>query len=103
MTSHLYGPETKKALKNFPISGQPININFIHTVTTVKLACIEANLKLKKINKKIYPKIRESLLQIIKGDYDKEFIDKSLLNSPKLANKEGYDKAAIIVENHAKA
>lgn len=39
----LYGPQTQRALDNFPISGQPLPPEFIRALGWVKAACAEAN------------------------------------------------------------
>lgn len=39
----LYGPQTQRALDNFPISGRPLPPEFIRALGRVKAACAEAN------------------------------------------------------------
>ncbi|MDA3876962.1 MAG: class II fumarate hydratase [Halothiobacillus sp.] len=39
----LYGPQTQRALNNFPISGRPLPPEFIRALGWVKAACAEAN------------------------------------------------------------
>ena len=38
----LYGAQTARALENFPISGQPLPPEFIHTVALIKACAAQA-------------------------------------------------------------
>ncbi len=44
--SALYGPQTQRALNNFTISDQKMDIRFIHSLLLIKRGAAEANLKL---------------------------------------------------------
>jgi len=48
----LYGASTQRAVLNFPISGRTVPPEIIHAFALLKKACAEANLELKKIDKK---------------------------------------------------
>ena len=44
-----YGAQTQRAVDNFPISGEPLPVEMIRAMGTVKLACAMANHQLGKL------------------------------------------------------
>ena len=48
----LYGASTQRAVLNFPVSGRPVPPSVIHAFGLLKRACAEANMELKKLDRK---------------------------------------------------
>jgi len=61
----LYGASTQRAVLNFPISGRPVPPEVIHAFALLKKACAEANLELKKLDKKRCTQIAAACDEII--------------------------------------
>ncbi|MEI7578546.1 MAG: aspartate ammonia-lyase [bacterium] len=70
----LYQGETAKAIANFQISGQPVNLMLINAVATVKKAAALANFQTERFDKKIYNAIKFAADQIIQGKYPEQFV-----------------------------
>lgn len=68
------GEETKKALKNFQISGRYVSISLIHALAAVKIAAAKANNKSGKLSNKKAALIIKVCEEIISGKLDSEFI-----------------------------
>ncbi|BBM05828.1 hypothetical protein HAALTHF_34860n [Vreelandella aquamarina] len=39
----LYGAQTQRAINNFPVSGTPMPVAFVHAVARIKLAAARSN------------------------------------------------------------
>ena len=61
----LYGASTQRAVLNFPVSGRPVPPEVIHAFALLKKACAEANLELKKLDKKRCTQIAAACDEII--------------------------------------
>ncbi len=61
----LYGASTQRAVLNFPVSGRPVAPEVIHAFALLKKACAEANLELKKLDKKRCTQIAAACDEII--------------------------------------
>ncbi|MCE9679709.1 class II fumarate hydratase [Shewanella sp. AS1] len=61
----LYGAQTARAIKNFPVSGQPLPRNFIRSLLLAKLAAGEANCELKLLDRRIYVALAEAVQQLL--------------------------------------
>jgi fumarate hydratase class II len=48
----LYGASTQRAVLNFPVSGRPLGPQIIQAFALLKKACAEANMELKKLDRK---------------------------------------------------
>lgn len=71
--SALYGPQTARAIHNFPISGLKFQRAFIKALGLIKGACAKANWDLKILNPDIAKAIIDASDSIAMGHYDSEF------------------------------
>ncbi|MBE0492960.1 MAG: class II fumarate hydratase [Thiomicrospira sp.] len=69
----LYGAQTQRAINNFPISGRGLSPAFIHALAYIKLACAQANLALKQLDKTKVDAIEQAVKQILSGQHDQQF------------------------------
>ena len=69
----LYGPQTQRAVQNFPISGLRMPRGFIRALGLVKAACAEANAGLGHLPKGVAAAVRSASLQVAAGDLDGQF------------------------------
>lgn len=69
-----YGAETVRALENFPISGLRFHPDFIWALATIKKACAQANLELKRLDSKRAKAIIQASDEIITGKWRDQFV-----------------------------
>lgn len=69
-----FGPETKRAIKNFPISGQKPDPTFVKSIVLIKKAAASVNSQLGLLNKKRAQKIIAACDQILSGMYIDQFV-----------------------------
>jgi fumarate hydratase class II len=69
-----YGAQTKRAVNNFPISGNKLPRRFIRAQGIVKLAAVRANRALGVLDRKIARVIEKAALEVIKGVHDNQFV-----------------------------
>lgn len=69
----LYGPQTKRAIDNFPISGLTMPRSFIRALGLLKYACACANQNLELLDDERAHAIQLAALQMAEGIYDGEF------------------------------
>ncbi|GAA3544358.1 class II fumarate hydratase FumC [Zobellella aerophila] len=69
----LYGAQTQRAINNFPISGQPIPMAFIHAVARLKAACAYANARLERLDNNKADAIIQAANGVIEGLHDAAF------------------------------
>ena len=69
----LYGIQTLRAVENFPITGQLVDPEFIHSIAMVKKAATQANLKLGELDPGIGKAILTALDEIIAGQWKEQF------------------------------
>jgi len=69
----LYGGETKKAVENFPISGERVPVEVIHWLGRIKGAAARANADLEKLDPGLAAKIAEAADAVARGDHDDQF------------------------------
>jgi len=70
----LWGPQTQRALENFPISGSRFPRAFIRALGIVKAAAAKANLELKLLDKKIGEAIVLAADEVRDGKWDSQFV-----------------------------
>src|SRR5512138_2567568 len=70
----LYGAQTARALDNFPISGQPLPLEFIHTIALIKACAAEANSRLGVLDSRTAEAIAAVAEAIQRGEHDSEFL-----------------------------
>jgi fumarate hydratase class II len=70
----LYGPQTQRAVENFPISGIRFPRRFIHALGTIKKACAAANLEMGWLDAQVADAIARAADEVIEGRLDAEFV-----------------------------
>src|SRR6266850_1190245 len=71
--SALYGPQTQRAVENFPISGDPLPAEFVHALGLVKTAAARVNLALGLLEKPVAAAIEQAAREVEAGKWDAEF------------------------------
>jgi fumarate hydratase, class II len=69
----LYGGETKKAVANFPISGETVPASVIHWLGRIKGAAARVNADLGKLDGKLADAIGRAADEVAAGDHDGQF------------------------------
>ena len=69
----LYGAQTQRAVDNFPISGQPMPVQFIRALILAKAAAARANIELKQISETQGNAIVEAAQGLLDGDFMQHF------------------------------
>src|SRR5262245_48054186 len=69
----LYGSETKKAVENFPISGETVPVSVIHWLGRIKGAAARANADLGKLDPKVAASIAAAADAVAAGEHDDQF------------------------------
>ncbi|HET7224508.1 MAG TPA: class II fumarate hydratase [Candidatus Eisenbacteria bacterium] len=69
----LYGPQTQRAVENFPISGQPLPPAFVHALGLVKRMAAETNLALGLLHAPLATAIARAAGEVADGRWDAEF------------------------------
>jgi fumarate hydratase, class II len=70
----LYGPQTQRAVENFPISNLRFSRRFIAAMGTIKRACAEANLELDQLEERIGNAIVQAADEVTEGKLDDQFV-----------------------------
>ena len=69
-----YGVQSLRALKNFNISGNKINIKFIYNIAKIKKAAAIVNKKANTLSNELCNAILATCDEVLTGKFDKEFI-----------------------------
>jgi fumarate hydratase class II len=69
----LYGGETKKAVDNFPISGETVPESVIHWLGRIKGAAARANADLGKLDRRLADAIAAAADEVASGQHDNQF------------------------------
>ena len=69
----LYGGETRKAIDNFPISGEPVPIAVIHWLGRIKGAAAGVNRELGLLKPSIANRIEKAAAAVVSGKHDDQF------------------------------
>lgn len=69
----LWGPQTQRAVQNFPISGQSMPRAFISALGLTKWAAAGANAELGLLTGGIAAAIQQAALEVSRGDHDDQF------------------------------
>jgi fumarate hydratase class II len=70
----LYGPQTQRAVENFPISGLRFSASFIHALALIKKSASEVNAELQIIDKKLAAAIGQASQEIMEGKFEDQFV-----------------------------
>jgi fumarate hydratase class II len=71
--SALWGPQTQRAVENFPISGRPLPPAFVHTLGLLKAAAARVNRGLGLLEPPLAEAIEKAALEVAEGRWDAEF------------------------------
>jgi fumarate hydratase class II len=71
--SALWGPQTQRAVENFPISGRPLPAPFVHTLGLIKAAAASVNRDLKLLEPAIAAAIEKAATEVAEARWDAEF------------------------------
>ena len=69
----LYGPQTQRAVENFPISNIPFNVEFINSVIIIKRSAAIVNHKLGLLDEIYSKSIVSACDELLNGNYKKHF------------------------------
>ncbi len=69
----LYGPQTQRAVENFPISGEPLPREFIRALGLVKAAAARVNAALGTLDPALAQPIEKAAREVAAGKLDAEF------------------------------
>jgi fumarate hydratase class II len=69
----LYGAETRKAIENFPISGEPVPVEVIHWLGRIKGAAATVNSELGLLKPTLARRIAKAAAEIAEGKHDEQF------------------------------
>jgi fumarate hydratase, class II len=69
----LYGGETKKAIDNFPVSGEPVPASVVHWLGRIKGAAARVNGELGLLDSKLADAIAEAADAVAAGTHDDQF------------------------------
>jgi len=70
----LYGPQTQRAVENFPISGQRFGRRFIQAMGVIKRAAAETNASLGHLDRAIARSIVAAATEVAEGKWDDQFV-----------------------------
>jgi fumarate hydratase class II len=70
----LYGPQTQRAVENFPISGQRFGRRFIQALGLIKRSAAETNAELGNLDEAIAAAIVEAAGEVAEGRWDDQFV-----------------------------
>ena len=71
--SELYGPETRKAIANFPVSGRGIPVRLVHWLGRIKAAAARVNADLGLLDRDLAERIARAGDAVARGEYDDQF------------------------------
>jgi fumarate hydratase class II len=69
----LYGGETRKAIDNFPISGEPVPVSVIHWLGRIKGAAALVNGELGLLKPTLAKRIAKAAASVAAGEHDEQF------------------------------
>ena len=69
----LYGAQTQRAINNFPVSGTPMPVAFVHAVARIKLAAARSNHQLGILDAERAQAIEKAAQAVIDGQHDEHF------------------------------
>ncbi|HBM27338.1 class II fumarate hydratase [Halomonas meridiana] len=69
----LYGAQTQRAINNFPVSGTPMPVAFVHAVARIKLAAARSNHQLGLLDAERAQAIEKAAQAVIEGQHDEHF------------------------------
>src|SRR5512134_3493911 len=73
IAQELWGPETGKAIENFPVSGHPVPAPVVHWLGRIKAAAARVNAELGKLDADVAERIAAAGDAVGNGDHDDQF------------------------------
>jgi fumarate hydratase class II len=73
MAEHLWGPETDKAIANFPVSGEQVPAAVVHWLGRIKAAAARVNAELGLLDDDRAARIAAAADEVAAGTWDREF------------------------------
>jgi len=70
----LYGPQTQRAVENFPISGQRFGRRFIEALGVIKRAAAETNMEQGHLDAAVGKAILAAATEVVEGKWDDQFV-----------------------------
>ena len=96
----LWGPQTQRAVENFPISGRPLPPAFVHTLGLVKAAAARVNRDLGLLERPIADAVEKAATEVAEGKWDAEFpIDVFQTGSGTSSNMNANEVVARLASN----
>src|SRR3954453_19808047 len=71
--NELWGGETRKAVDNFPVSGERVPPSVVHWLGRIKGAAARANVELGKLDAELGEKIAAAADEVAHGEHDDQF------------------------------
>jgi fumarate hydratase, class II len=98
----LWGAETRKAVENFPVSGEPIPAAVVHWLGRIKAAAARVNADLGLLDADVAARIASAADQVANGDRDDQFpIDVFQTGSGTSSNMNANEVIATLAGVHA--
>lgn len=72
--SAYYGPQTQRAIENFPISGITLQPEFIYALALIKKSAATVNFKLGLLNQKISAAVCQAAQEVMDGKFKDHFV-----------------------------
>jgi fumarate hydratase class II len=69
-----YGPQTQRAVENFPISGITLQPEFIYALGLIKKCGAEVNFELDLLERKISAAISQAAQEVMAGEFEDQFV-----------------------------
>ena len=69
----LWGAETRKAIDNFPVSGEPVPLPVVHWLGRIKAAAARVNGELGLLDQDVAERIAAAADRVAAGDFDEQF------------------------------
>src|ERR671915_905942 len=69
----LWGGETRKAVENFPVSGQPVPVPVVRWLGRIKAAAARTNAELGKLDPDVAERIATAGDEVAEGRHDEQF------------------------------
>jgi fumarate hydratase class II len=69
----LWGAETRKAVENFPVSGEPVPRSVIHWLGRIKAAAARVNEELGLLDREVAERIARAADSVAEGEHDDQF------------------------------
>src|SRR5215212_2680708 len=73
LTQELWGAETRKAVENFPVSGEPVPLPVIRSLGRIKAAAARVNAELGLLDHDLAERIAAAGDAVAEGEYDDQF------------------------------